>query len=357
MRITSIDCYCEDMDLARPYSIAFRTITQVSNIIVVVRTDSGAVGLGAASPEPHVTGETLQACETAVEEHGPALIGGAATELVRNCRTLQKSLTGHPAARAALDMALHDLFAQYLGKPLVEVLGRAHDGLPTSITIGIKDAEATLEEAREYLAAGFRVLKVKLGHDLQEDLERLQLLRTHLGSEWVVRVDPNQGYNLDELRRLLEQRDALGLEFVEQPLPVAQSSALGGLPADLRAWLAADESLLDEADAVQLLEPPRPYGVWNIKLMKCGGIYAARRIADLAEIAGIDVMWGCMDESAISISAALHAALASPATRYLDLDGSLDLAHDVASGGFTLQNGIMNTTQQPGLGVRLASDD
>ena len=356
MRITSIDCRCEDMALSRPYSIASRTFTQASNIIVVMRTDSPAIGLGAASPEPYVTGETLQACETAITDSAAALIGCQAEDVVRNCRTLQTPLASHPAARAALDMALHDLFAQCMGKPLVDVLGRAHDGLPTSITVGIKDADAALAEAREYLAAGFRVLKIKLGDDLQEDLERLQLLRAHLGEQCVVRVDPNQGYSLDELRRLLEQRDALGLEFIEQPLSVENSHALGELPAELRGWLAADESLLGEADAVQLLEHPRPYGIWNIKLMKCGGVYAARRIADLAEIAGIDLMWGCMDESTISISAALHAALASPATRYLDLDGSLDLAHDVATGGFTLRDGIMNTTGQPGLGVRLSGE-
>ena len=85
--------------------------------------------------------------------------------------------------------------------------------------------------------------------------------------------------------------------------------------------------------------------------MKCGGIWPALRIAAIAETAGIALMWGCMDESRISIAAALHAAFSSPATRYLDLDGSLDLARDVVSGGFTLEDGMMRTTDKPGLGV------
>jgi L-alanine-DL-glutamate epimerase-like enolase superfamily enzyme len=93
-------------------------------------------------------------------------------------------------------------------------------------------------------------------------------------------------------------------------------------------------------------------GIFNIKLMKCGGVRPALRIATIAEIAGIELMWGCMDESIISISAALHAALASPATRYLDLDGSLDLARDVVSGGFVLQDGFLSTSDAPGLGVK-----
>ena len=87
--------------------------------------------------------------------------------------------------------------------------------------------------------------------------------------------------------------------------------------------------------------------------MKCGGIAPARRIAAIAQAAGIHLMWGCMDESRISIAAALHAALSCPATRYLDLDGSLDLARDVAREGFDLQDGILRTTGNPGLGIRI----
>src|SRR5499425_3765751 len=101
-----------------------------------------------------------------------------------------------------------------------------------------------------------------------------------------------------------------------------------------------------------MLAAPEPAcGIYNIKLMKGGGIRPALRIAAIAETAGIELMWGCMDESRISIAAALHAAFASPATRYLDLDGSLDLARDVADGGFVLENGVMRTTGAPGLGV------
>jgi L-alanine-DL-glutamate epimerase-like enolase superfamily enzyme len=123
------------------------------------------------------------------------------------------------------------------------------------------------------------------------------------------------------------------------------------LPERIRERIAADESLLSEKDARALAEPPRACGIFNIKLMKCGGITPARRIAAVAESAGIRLMWGCMDESRISIAAALHAALACPATRYLDLDGSLDLARDVAARGFVIENGVMRTAEGPGLGV------
>ena len=124
----------------------------------------------------------------------------------------------------------------------------------------------------------------------------------------------------------------------------------------LETGLESLESLLDARDALECLQPPRPFGIFNIKLMKCGGIAAGLQIAEIANLAGIDLMWGCMDESRISIAAALHAALASPTTRYLDLDGSLDLARDLAQGGFVLENGQLRVTDQPGLGVDLIGD-
>src|SRR6185312_1659611 len=97
-------------------------------------------------------------------------------------------------------------------------------------------------------------------------------------------------------------------------------------------------------EALKLLEPTPCCGIFNIKLMKCGGIIPAQAIAKIAHDANIAVMWGCNDESIISISAALHTAFASPATRYLDLDGSLDLKQDVVKGGFVIEKGMMRIT-------------
>jgi L-Ala-D/L-Glu epimerase len=181
-------------------------------------------------------------------------------------------------------------------------------------------------------------------------LSWLARLRERVGPEIRIRADANQGYSVEETLRFFGETASLDLEFLEQPLP-ANEVAMRALPERIRDRIAADESLLDEEDARALAAPPRACGIFNIKLMKCGGIASARRIAAIAEPAGIHLMWGCMDESRISIAAALHAALACPATRYLDLDGSLDLARDVAHGGFVLQEGAMRTTGSPGLGV------
>jgi L-alanine-DL-glutamate epimerase-like enolase superfamily enzyme len=151
----------------------------------------------------------------------------------------------------------------------------------------------------------------------------------------------------------IQRAQPLDLEFIEQPLKADDIEGMQSMPESVRKKTAADESLLNAQNALKFTHSPRPFGIYNVKLMKCGGIFPALQIAEIADLANIDLIWGCMDESIVSISAALHAALASPATRYVDLDGSLNLARDIVEGGFRLKNGELTITNQPGLGVKL----
>jgi L-alanine-DL-glutamate epimerase-like enolase superfamily enzyme len=355
MKIRSISVSRERFSLTRPYAIAGQApLTEVENAVVRIETENGLAGFGAGSPGEHVTGETFEACLSALEPGNVEWLAGRDVRaLPALCRESAERFPLTPAARAAVDIALHDLLARRAGLPLVDLLGRAHEELPTSITIGIKPLAETLAEADEYLGRGFRVLKVKIGDALEEDLERLMKLRERVGRRAAIRVDANVGYTLEETARFFERSAPLDLELVEQPVPREAFEGTRGLPAPWRRKIAADESLHGEKDALALAGPlgDPACGIYNIKLMKCGGIWPALRIATIAETAGVALMWGCMDESRISISAALHAAFASPATRYLDLDGSLDLARDVVEGGFTLNAGVMRLTGSPGLGV------
>ena len=351
MKITRFESRRESLALTLPYTIATRTIDSVELFLVRITTDDGLVGLGSASPAASVTGESDVACEAALAaDRFDWLIGREAQQLGGLCREAGRRLAATPAARAALDMALHDLFARHLELPLVDFLGRCHDRLPTSITIGIKPADETLAEAADYIGRGFRCLKVKIGLAMEEDVERLALLREAMPAGLPIRVDANQGYSEAEAVRFHELTRGLDLELIEQPLPAA---AVDGL----RRLVAADESLLSPADALSLIAPPAACGIFNIKLMKCGGITAALAIAATAEASGTELMWGCNDESRISIAAALHTAYACPATRYLDLDGSFDLARDLASGGFIVANGDLLLPEAPGLGVEALDED
>jgi L-alanine-DL-glutamate epimerase-like enolase superfamily enzyme len=358
MKISKATYWTEKLALTRPYTIAYERIESVQNLFVHLQAQDGSVGLGVASPAEEVTGEGVQECRQALADHLEALLPGTdIRHLKTRLRDIEKAMPAAPAARAAIDMALHDLWAKHLGLPLVDLLGRVHRSLPTSITIGIESVEEALEEAAEYIGLGFRILKVKIGRTMEEDVERLHRIRQKTGREIIIRVDANQGYSVDQFENFLKQTTSLELEFIEQPLEARDLDGMRRLPEAVRERVAADESLLDARDALTCLGPPRPFGIYNIKLMKCGGIAPAMQIAEIAQLAGIDLMWGCMDESIVGIAAALHAALASPATRYLDLDGHLDLARDLVTGGFVLQDGELSLTDNPGLGIELLADN
>lgn len=352
MKIRSVKFWKEDLLLTRPYTIAYKTVSAVENVFVLLEAENGLTGIGAGSPAPFVTDESMEDSLAALGQHLEGLtLGKDIRQYQAILRDSVAKMPACPAARAALDIAVYDLFTKFLDVPLFDFFGRVHGGIPTSVTIGINDLDSTLAQADEYVGDGFKVIKLKTGNAVEKDIEIFRKLRERVGPDIEIRVDANQGYTKTDLVRFLEGTKEDRVEFVEQPLPKGAYAKLCELPWEIRALCAADEDLQIPRDAVKLAADPLPYGIYNIKLMKCGGVDAGKKIADVAHDRKIDLMWGCMDESIVSITAALHIALASPATRYLDLDGSFDLARDLVTGGFELKDGCLWPLAKPGLGV------
>lgn len=353
MRIKSVRAFLRNLALTKPYTIAYQTTSDVENVFLEIELDNGMIGLGAANPSPDVVGESP---EQALQNLTGDWVNGLVGQDIRLMNDLidqaGQQFPNGPGTLAALDIALHDAFGQFLGIPVVAFYGQKIKALSTSVTIGIMNVVDTLAEAAEYYQQGFRVVKVKTGLDVDEDIERIRKLRERYQTDLTIRVDANQGYSLAHLQRFCTATAEATVELIEQPLPVGQESQLLQLSDEIRHHLAADESLKGPTAALQLAQYPQPFGIYNIKLMKCGGIRAALDIATIAKPAGISLFWGCNDESRVSIVAALHAAFACPHTRYIDLDGSFDLAEDIVSGGFILENGFMRPTEGSGLGLK-----
>lgn len=354
MKTRSFRCIERSLALVEGYRIAGHSIDTATNYIVRIETDTGIVGHGCAAPAEEVTGETDALCHEVLEgvlrRHvEKAELSDDPTDFMLKLLALAP---GAPAACAAVDIALWDIAAQAAGKPLVALLGEPRAPLPTSVTIGICDAAQTLAEADGWLGRGFRVLKIKTGENVDGDIDRLRRLRMHCGSGAVIRVDANQGYTLPEARRFLAATADLDLEFLEQPLQAADLAGSAVLTAESAVPILADESVVSVADAERVIRQSAAAGI-NIKLMKCGGLSAARLIHEHAHAAGLGVMLGCNDETRISIAAALHFAMAMPGVRYIDLDGHMDLADDPASGGFEITGGVMQLDDAAGLGVNV----
>jgi len=354
MRIREINIRKENLELAKPYSISYKTVDSVENVIVELIADNGMIGLGVANPSKYVVNEDVNDCYQTLSTADLSFLKDAdVSAFYQLLNGIHTNFASSAGARVALDVALHDLFTQFLGIPLVQFLGVHHKAMATSVTIGIMGIEETHKEADDFIRNGFRILKVKLGKTIEEDIERTIALRKHIGQKAMIRIDANQGWNFDETISYVSATKELDIELIEQPLKQSAIAEYRKFPDYVKNLVAADESLVGPADAFHLANNPKAAGIYNIKLMKCGGVQPAREIATIARYAGIDLMWGCNDESIISIAAGLHTAFSCPHTKYIDLDGSLDLAKDVVSGGFILKEGMMSLTDKPGLGVKM----
>jgi L-alanine-DL-glutamate epimerase-like enolase superfamily enzyme len=354
MNITAIRTYRRDIPLTNPYTIAFTSTDVAENVFLEIELANGIIGLGAAAASEFVIGEKIE--ETLSNLQSDPVQEWKGRDIRHYRRIIQEAqaiFPQHPATQTAIDIALHDAFGKYLGIPVVDFYGRHHRSLPTSVTIGIKSVDETLEDARKYKEQGFKILKVKTGLDLEQDIERCTKIKETFGDFFKIRVDGNQGYTVDRTQAFYEATRDLGLELIEQPMPVGTEDQMRALPAGIRQQIACDESLKNAASAIDLARPPKACGIFNIKLMKCGGLLGAFEIATIAQNTGMDLFWGCFDESIVSISAALHAAFACPHTRYLDLDGSFDLSEDLVTGGFVLEKGNMRPTEGPGFGFEI----
>ena len=352
MRIAEIRVYQRDLGTNRPYSISYKTVTEVKNTFVEIELENGMIGIGACNPSEKVVGENVdQAFERLKDFDFSYLRGKRISEFESLVRQTREKLHSWPGSHAAVDIALYDVFTQYLNISLGEFFGLAHKSLPTSITIGIKNVAETLEEADEYRAGGFKCIKVKTGLSAEEDAERIIKIHEKY-PDTVLRVDANQGYTPKDLELFVSKTKGIDLELIEQPFPVdrfAEDSK--GLTGDVSRFLVADESCRNPNDALYLAKEVPNCPIFNIKLMKSGGLFQASKIADIAALSGVDLMWGCNDESAVSITAAMHLAFSYPHSKYIDLDGSLDLKEDIVVPGFVIEEGVMMPKGGSGLGV------
>jgi L-alanine-DL-glutamate epimerase-like enolase superfamily enzyme len=247
------------------------------------------------------------------------------------------------AARAGLDLALHDLIGKELGKPLYALLGLDPAHTPTtSFTIGIADSETTLRKVDE--ASQYPILKVKLGGNAPRDeVETIAAIRSRFRGS--LRIDANEGWSVDDAIIILREMERYDVEFCEQPVAAGNPHWLRAIRERVSIPIVADEDCLVAKD----LPPLRDCvdGV-NVKLAKAGGIRGALAMIHTARAMGLKVMLGCMVESAIAATAAAHL---SPLADWADLDGPLLIARDPFS-GVRYDCGKMTLPDAPGLGVR-----
>ena len=327
-----------ELKLRHVFTVSSYSRTTTPDVQVEIEYD-GITGYGEASM-PQYLGQTVASVSSFLQKVDLSQFDDPFQ--LEDILTYVDSLSdGDTAAKAAVDIALHDLVGKMLGAPWYRIWGLDKSKAPsTTFTIGIDTPDVVREKTRE-CADQFNILKVKLGGD--NDKEMIETIRTV--TNLPIAVDANQGwkdrqYALDMIGWLAER----GVVMVEQPMPVGQ--------IDDAAWLTERSPLPVFADeAVQRLRDVAAlqgvYSGINIKLMKCTGMREAWKMANMARALGMKVMVGCMTETSCAVSAA---AQLSPAVDFADLDGNLLITNDRFR-GMEVVDGKITLPERPGIGV------
>lgn len=311
--------------LKEPFITAIRRVESIDTLVVTIETDEGITGIGAASPTLKITGDSLKSITSCIL--GPikeAMVGKPVQSLELLTTSVRNCCMGNSSAKAAVDMAIYDLFAKKAGQPLYEFLGGYQNELTTDMTLSIGEESAMAEQAVSLIQAGFQTLKIKLGGKYEEDLSRMKLLRKTAGDDIALRIDANQHWDPKTAVRFIKQleKENVNIEFIEQPVKAWDFEGLAYVTHHVDTPIMADESLFTARDAIRLIKL-QACDLFNIKLMKCGGIREAMAIADIAEAAGIPCMIGSMMESPVSVSAAVHLGCAHRNMKFFDMDAPL----------------------------------
>jgi len=342
-----------------PRKWTFRTSRSASDTatqVLVRLVADGIEGWGNACPNS-VTGETAETIAAVLDTIRLETRGFEFARPLDLWMKVESLVAGNRAAKAGVDVAAWDITAKLAGKPLHALLGSTRDRFPTDMTLSLLPLEETLEHARRSVDAGFRALKVKVGEGVEADVRRVVAVREAVGEAVELRVDANQAFTAETALAFLRGVGLAKIALLEQPLPASDLEGMQHLTAVSPVPILADESATTAEDVMRLRWGRCCHGV-NLKLMKCGGITPALEMAAVCESAAFPIMVGCMGESAVSILAGLHFALAQKSLKWLDLDSHLNLRGDVCAGP-VIRGGSLVAPERPGLGlgpVRLDGD-
>ena len=353
MRITGIATGEIQIPLARPFKTALRTVERVEDIVVRVTAENGMVGYGEAPPTAVITGDTKGSVLAAIHQHiAPAITGMDILCLDEVIERMAGSIKGNTSAKAAVDMALYDLWGKVLGQPLWRLLGGYRSSFETDLTISVGAIPQMVADSLAAVKDGYRILKVKVGKEGLSDLPRIAAIREAVGPDIAIRVDANQGWTVkDAIRVITAMEDkGLGIQLVEQPVPAHDLEGMAKITQKVYTLILADESVFSPLDALEIIRRGAA-DLINIKLMKTGGIHEALKICAVASLYGVECMMGCMLESKLAVSAAAHLCAAKGIVTRADLDGPSLCSIDPYEGGPEYSGALIQMNELPGIGI------
>ena len=323
MTLVDMIASVERTPLHTPFVTALRRVEHVESVRVMLLSASGLVGIGEAPPTVAITGEDSNSIIDTIKRLRPLMLQLDFQSISEAMVLLHGVIEGHSSAKAAVDMALYDLFAKEVGLPLYRLLGGELRPIVTDVTISLNAPGTMASDTLHALERGFDILKVKVGGGNGQDIERIRAVRDAAGKGAVLLVDANQAWDEAEALQVIDAVQELEITLIEQPLPAADLEGMRRVTESSSIPILADESAFT-LEAVRHVVETKAADMINIKLMKCGGIYKARKIIEYCKTHGISCMMGSMLEGPVSIAAAMHLSMAYSGTiRWHDLDSPL----------------------------------
>ncbi len=322
------------------------------HVVVEVGAGGGPIGLGEASPLPDFTGETAPTILQVLREtYLDALAGRDVTEIAAVMADLERHRPGNPSAKAAIDLALHDLAGKILGVPTSILLGGARrPSVRLARAAGIGPIAEVAALAERYIAAGFRTLKLKVGRDPQQDVERVRAVRGAVGPEVHIRIDANQGYDAATAIWVLGRLEDCHLDYIEQPVPRWDHVGMAQIRRATGMRVLADEAVHSPQDAIALIRAEAA-DLFALKFIKTGGLVRARQIAAIGEAAGIDCIVISTFETQIGAAAGLQLALTLPIGHHAHELTVFVTQPEMARTGIRLEGDALFPAEAPGHGV------
>lgn len=340
--------------MKKPFKIALGSTEFYEGFFVAVESDDGNVGFGEATTTPFITGDTMGSIEYELAAFAKTLVGMEESPELVNAR-MKATMKSSKASRNAIDCALWDLIGKKAGMNLKKILGNHKESIPTSYTVDLVDGQSARRQAEDLKKIGIKTFKIKMGTGIEEDVERVSVVREVVGDRPVIYVDFNQSYTPKMTVEISKKLDNYKVEFLEQPVPSDDIDGLKFARDNSSIPVFADEAIFTQRDVAEILSREAADGI-NVKLMKSGGITDAIKMTDTASSFGIPVMIGCMVETRLANSSGLIVALSRSSVKYADLDGYSNIKEDPIDGGIVLKNGeVTMDTSLPGVGAQLKS--
>jgi o-succinylbenzoate synthase len=355
MKITEIRFGMLRVPLKTPFKTALRTVDTIEDVIITMHTDTGHIGYGEAPATAVITGDTHGSIIEAIHKIiAPRIIGQEIANLNHITGLIQSALEKNSSAKAAVEIAVYDLFAQLYGAPLYKILGGGDPVITTDITISVDYIDKMVADSLAAVERGFESLKVKVGKDIELDVERVKAVYAAVEDKALIRVDANQAWTAKQAVFAIQTLEDAGvrMELVEQPVKAQDLEGMKYVTERVHTPIMADESVFGPTEVIELIRM-RAADIINIKLMKTGGISKALHIADIAAMYQIECMIGCMVETSISVAAAAHIAVAKAAViTKVDLDGPSLCKFNPVDGGVLFNDSEITVSDAPGLGIR-----